>query len=139
MNPKRFLIYVAIACLLALSACEKSVAPVSDVLTAADDGSSVEVNVGDILQIYLSENKTTGHEWETEDINTSLLQYIDEQFQINPECRGTPGCGGMITIRFKAIKKGLTALRLVYRQTEEMGFVEDGPAVDSFEIIIKII
>jgi predicted secreted protein len=92
-----------------------------------------------MLQVSLAENSTTGYEWETEAVDSSILLYVDEQFQLDPYCGDRVGCGGTITLRFEAAGTGLTILRIVYRRTEEMGFVSDGPAVDTFEATVQVV
>ena len=36
----------------------------------------------------------------------------------------------------EVIGTGQSLLRLAYRQTEEMGFSSDGPAIDTFEVTV---
>jgi hypothetical protein len=43
-----------------------------------------------------------------------------------------------VAISYDAVGVGQTVLRLVYRQSEEMGFAADGPPSAIFEVTVRV-
>jgi inhibitor of cysteine peptidase len=88
-------------------------------LTQADAGSTVTLHRGDILEIALAGNPTTGYSWEVEGGAEAVLRQ-----------KGTPefkresallGAGGMMIFRFECIAVGDVTLSLIYRRSFEPG------------------
>ncbi len=84
-------------------------------LTAKDDGATADVTVGDLLQVSLAGNPTTGYTWEAAPAPDAavLAQLGDAQFAPESNLDGAPGT---MTLMFKAIGAGKTTLTLVYHQ-----------------------
>jgi inhibitor of cysteine peptidase len=80
------------------------------VLTEVDNGGSVALSVGDLLQIRLFENPTTGYRWEIEAVNQSILaeRGVTSEGAVNP----APGAGRYISFLFGAEQAGATQLHL---------------------------
>ena len=91
-------------------------------LRARDSGRSVRVAIGEIVEVVLDENPTTGFRWEVAHQPSTLelkgSEYVpDEPLRI--------GSGGRTTIRFLVVRSGSEALRLELKRSWEM---DVGPA-----------
>lgn len=88
-------------------------------LTAADDGTTVEIETGQVLSITLEANPTTGYTWEvTESPSEQVLKQVGE-IEFEPES-DLIGAGGVQLIKFKVVNAGQTSLKLVYHRPWEM-------------------
>ena len=102
--------------LTALSACGAT----NEVkLDAGDDGSQVELKVGQTLVVSLEGNPTTGYTWETAELDEQVLQQAGET-EFKPDSDAI-GAGGVQTLRFETVISGQTTLNLVYRRPWEEG------------------
>jgi predicted secreted protein len=81
----------------------------------ADNGATVELKIGERLEVALSGNPTTGYNWEVQPLDTPVLQQVGER-DFEPDDPDADGSGGTVTVRFDAIAAGQTALRLEYRR-----------------------
>jgi len=85
-------------------------------MTESDSGKTVEVDVGDKLELSLQENATTGYRWEIEDLDHKIISVKDEDYQ---PASGKVGSGGSKKWSLKAIAPGKTECRLkLWRQFE---------------------
>ncbi len=102
-------------------------------LTIADNGRSLNVNVGEELVIDLEGNPSTGYTWEPRNMDGSFVQQVGEtEFRSgNP---GLIGASGTLTLTFKALKPGRTNLTLVYHRPWET----DVQPLGSFDITLFI-
>jgi predicted secreted protein/putative hemolysin len=96
------------------SANQAGVGDVDKTLTQADNGSKVTLKVGDVLEVTLDSNPSTGYSWQVKANDRNVLLPLGEpQFTLgNPT--PMPGAGGTETFQFKALAKGQTTLTLVY-------------------------
>jgi len=117
-----------------LSACSTSVSPEKSTmqLSEADAGRQVELHVGDILELTLPVNPTTGYQWETSDLDSAILRPVGEQ-TFEPSSNAV-GSGGEVTLRFEAIGTGQTALKLILRRP----FEKDVSPIQMFEAIVIV-
>lgn len=90
-------------------------------LTAADNGSTVELKRGQVVSITLEANPTTGYTWEVvEPRDGQVMRQVGEiEFIPNRQESGIVGSGGVQIIRFEAINAGQTVLKLVYHRSWE--------------------
>ena len=63
------------------------------------NGAIVELTVGEVLEIQLAENRTTGFRWHVQTDGTPVCQPVDDRFE-SPS--GPPGRGGTHTWQFRA-------------------------------------
>jgi inhibitor of cysteine peptidase len=92
-------------------------APSSLKLTEADNGSTVELALGDTMEVVLDGNPTTGFTWESVAPDTAVLQQVGEpEFVAETELLGS---GGKFTFRFQAVGSGQTVLQLIYHRPWE--------------------
>jgi len=101
-------------------------------LDAESNGGSVELQVGDELQITLEGNPTTGYLWDLNEVDREVL-----------DMPGTPeyeqqgdllGSGGLYTLTFVAVKAGQTELSLRYYRPFEM----EAPPEDTFVLDVTV-
>jgi len=86
-------------------------------MTEADSGKTVEIDVGENLELSLQENATTGYRWEIENLDNKVISVKDEDYQ--PSSGGKVGGGGTKKWSLKAIAPGTTEFRLkLWRQWE---------------------
>ena len=102
-------------------------------LTTADNGSQVEVKVGEQIVITLDSNPSTGYTWEAKNLDTAMFEQVgDPAFSSsNPDLIGS---GGTLTLTFKALKAGTAALTLVYHRPWEMGV----DPIDTFSVTVSM-
>ena len=111
----------------ALTSCASPAASVTK-LTAQDAGSTVNIRVGNTLEIALEGNPTTGYTWEiAPESGTLLSQQGEAEFK---SASSALGSGGIVTLRFKAIQPGTMKLKLIYHRT----FEPSVPPLQSYEI-----
>lgn len=85
-------------------------------LNENDAGKTVEIQVGDELDIILEGNPTTGYVWEVMSINSTVLKLSSSSFVANDN---TLGANGMETIKFQALTEGQTELNLHFHRPFE--------------------
>ncbi|KAF5430130.1 CASH domain-containing protein [Candidatus Methanophagaceae archaeon] len=87
-------------------------------LTAADNGTEIELKKGQSLLITLEANPTTGYQWDlVEPPEGHILQQVGA-ILFKPDTI-LPGASGVQTILFEAVGTGKTALKLVYHRPWE--------------------
>jgi inhibitor of cysteine peptidase len=105
------------------------------VLGAEDNGSQVELTSGQVLEVTLASNPTTGYSWEVSEVDETVLTQVGEvEFQQAP-AEGEPvtGAGGTETFRFAA-SAGETTLTLVYHRPWE----KDVEPLETFTVQVVV-
>jgi len=116
----------------ALAAYGASPAANAKKLTAADANSTVTLKVGNLLEVSLEGNPTTGYTWELAPGGGVLLSRQGaSEFKPNTKAMGS---GGVVTLRFKAVQEGRMKLKLVYHRT----FEPNVPPVKSFDVDLVV-
>ena len=101
-------------------------------LTEKDNGSTVNVSVGQYLEIILASNISTGYSWNVVSIDPALLSQEGEgKYKREVE---RIGGGGHTTFRFKAIEKGEASLTLAYYRIWE----KSQPYEKTFTVTVSI-
>lgn len=92
--------------------CSPRARAATRIVTDADKGGSVQLKVGDILEVRLRSNPTTGYQWTVHVRSTPLLRLIG-QSQTHAQ---QPGVGRPIlqVFRFQAVGAGEGVLLLHY-------------------------
>jgi len=104
-------------------------------LGAADNGSQAELSSGQVLEVTLASNPTTGYSWQVSEVDGAVLTQLGEaEFQQAPT-EGEPlvGAGGTETFRFVAAT-GETTLALVYHRPWE----EDVEPLEIFTVQVVV-
>lgn len=100
--------------------------------TEKDAGSTVEIECGDTLSVFLAANPTTGYNWRVSSVDRAVLPEAGP-----PSYRRDSdliGSGGMITLSFEAAAPGKTLLSIVY----ERPFERDVPPVRTFGLTVIV-
>lgn len=103
------------------------------ILSEKDANSTVVLKVGEIFQVVLPGNPTTGYNWEMVSGNIAILRQIGErEFKRDSELIGS---GGKFVFTFEAASPGQAIIRLIYHRPWERNI----PPANTFEIttIIK--
>ena len=80
-------------------------------LTDQDNGRHLPVHVGDLLEIHLAENATTGYRWAPDSYDSGLLELVEA----TADYPGTAvGSGGEAVFRFRIVGVGSSTLALKY-------------------------
>jgi inhibitor of cysteine peptidase len=105
-------------------------------LTEADANKTIAVKTGDLLVLRLKSNATTGFSWAPAAGTGQGLALQGKGEYIQPKSTGVPmpGAPGAQLWRFKAIKKGQTALKLVYSRPWEKGVAP----VQTWGVTVKV-
>jgi inhibitor of cysteine peptidase len=103
---------MALAAVLMFASKSQAVAAAARVITDADKGGSVQLRMGEILEVHLSSNPTTGYKWYVHPKSTPLLKLLG---QSRTQAR-EPGVGRPIlqVFRFQAVAIGDGVLLLHY-------------------------
>ena len=101
-------------------------------LTRTDGGSTVELRVGDVVAVRLTENPSTGFVWSTESANGDALRLVGSEY-LTPADGGVGG-GGQRSLLFRAVATGTVELRLkLWREWEG-----DKSIVDRFAATVRV-
>lgn len=84
-------------------------------LTEADNGRTVDLKVGETLEVTLPENATTGYRWAVDRLDPGIVE-AHESKPIYPS--GPTGSAGEVTFSFKAGKAGSGEVSLNWRHFE---------------------
>ena len=101
-------------------------------LTQADAGSTIKLHPGDMLEIVLQGNPTTGYAWEVQPgAEAVLTQKGVPEFKRDSALLGA---GGLMTFRFDVVAVGDVPLSLIYHRAFEPGV----PPLKTFAINVKV-
>lgn len=149
---KSFLPLFLVSALL-LAACEEQPTPVdlddpdpaevvttvpgeiepANVLTEADNATSVSLAIGEELVIRLGSNPSTGYAWQIHEIGDNLQVVGESRYEATPTEEPVVGSGGHETWRFEAIAEGESTLALHYQPFDE----ESEPA-DTWSVNVTV-
>ena len=106
------------------------------VLGAKDNGSQVQLAAGQVLEVTLDSNPTTGFGWEVSEVDGAVLTQVgDVEFrEASKESEEMVGVGGTETFRFSSAA-GETTLTLVYRRSWEEGI--DPLETFTVEVVVR--
>jgi len=85
-------------------------------LTESDSGKTVELKVGDELEIALSANPTTGYTWDVSMVDSAVLKLDKSDFLAGDSIVGS---GGTTVMKFHAIAPGTSGVKLIYHRPFE--------------------
>jgi inhibitor of cysteine peptidase len=102
------------------------------VITAQDQGGTLEADPGDVVVIRLEENMTTGYGWEVGAMDSSLVELLDSEYAEAPGI--ALGRGGTRTLRFRTRSSGSERIQLRLQRPWE----SEDAAVEHFEVTIRV-
>lgn len=117
---------------LLLVFCAPSASAAAKMVTDADKGATVQLKTGDVLELRLKSNPTTGYEWSVEPKSTPLLK-LTGQSQTGAT---QPGVGRPIfqIFKFQATGRGSGVLLLHYVRSWE----KPDPNEEQFDLHLTI-
>ena len=122
--------FICAVLVFALSACNTGDSAIT--ITAKNAGDTIELQTGEIMDITLEGNPTTGYQWEPEIPLIGMLEQVGEA-EFVPDSQAT-GSGGKVTLTFKAIAPGEGTLRLIYRRPWE----QEMEPLEAFEVKVVV-
>jgi len=127
-----FIVVLSLVILLSISSCSDTE---KYYFTGKNNGENVDLNVGDIINLRLDSNITTGYSWElSETTDTEIISLESSLYENSQENEDIVGAGGAELFSFRAISAGQTDLILEYIRPWEEGME---PA-DSFTLKITV-
>lgn len=101
-------------------------------LREQDAGRTVQLQLGQRLEIVLPGNPTTGYQWEPTIADNSILRTVGEPV-FKPDTSAL-GSGGQVTTTFEAVAVGQTMVTLVYHRSFEAGT----PPLKTFAVTVTV-
>jgi inhibitor of cysteine peptidase len=101
-------------------------------LREQDSGRSVEVQVGEKLEIILEGNPTTGYTWEQTTGDGAIVKLDGDPLYTSES--NLVGAGGTYLFRFSAVAPGETSLTLIYHRSFESGV----PPLKTFTVLVTV-
>lgn len=99
----------------------------------ADNGQSVTMGVGDMLQITLAENQSTGYLWSVVTNDESVLRSSDAPaYEVESDA---DGAGGIKTFMFEGVAPGTSVLRMVNAMAQDTAVQPDR----TFELTVQVV
>jgi inhibitor of cysteine peptidase len=97
------------------------------------NGGTVELLVGDQVEISLPGNATTGYVWTLDQVDKKILEpQGDPEYKVQGE---GVGVGGKYIFRLKALAVGETSVEMEYRQPFGTGEI---PPEKKFNILVRV-
>lgn len=103
-------------------------------LTRADENRTAELRVGEVLEIRLAENPSTGFRWAVEESQQRLLGLENTRY-VPPEEGGFIGARGQRIFSFIAKQPGAVVLKLKYWRV----FEGDASVTERFTVTVQIV
>ena len=100
-------------------------------LSENDSGKTVEIRVGDELEVILPGKPTTGYVWEVSSLDSAVLRLGKADFFANGEAIGS---GGMEIIKFHALAAGKNEVKLIFHRP----FEQNMPPLKTFAVTVII-
>jgi inhibitor of cysteine peptidase len=117
-----------------LTAC-KLEPPKTVQVTEKNTGGTVKLDKGDILEVALIGNPSTGFNWEIQFLDTAVIRQKGEMtFKADRDEPGFAGSPGTITMNFEAVGSGETNLLLVYHRPWE----KETPPIQTYKLTVKV-
>ena len=134
MIKSKWMWVVGVVLLIGLIGCGGGGAGPENVFIAdeGDNGQTVTMGVGDVLQVMLPENQSTGYLWAVVTNDEAVLRPSEQPaYDVDSDAEGS---GGTKTFLFEAAGVGTSVLRLVNARQQETA-VE--PAA-TFELTVQV-
>jgi inhibitor of cysteine peptidase len=102
-------------------------------LTAGNNGASVEVTSGQVMNIKLESNVTTGYKWTlVDEPQPAIVRLLSSRY--DAPVAGGVGAGGNEVWQFQAVGRGTTSLKLAYARS----FEPNNPPAKEFALTINV-
>lgn len=87
--------------------------------TDPENGTTVTMRPGGMLNLKLDSNPTTGYYWYLKDIDASRVDQLSEDYFADPAPEGLTGSGGHQMFVFEALQIGKSDLVLSYERSPQ--------------------
>jgi inhibitor of cysteine peptidase len=104
------------------------------ILTEADAGQTIELEVGEEFAVKLAGNPTTGYTWKMATSEAAVVEQAGQSTYEEDDDNGRVGAGGYMTLPFKATRPGQQLLQLSYYRPWE----EDVAPIGTFDVTIVV-
>jgi inhibitor of cysteine peptidase len=118
MIRKNHILAAVAIILLVVTACATHKTTTS--LTATNNGSQVDLKLGDEIIITLDSNPSTGYTWEAVNLDATMFKSSGEPIFTRGDST-LVGSGGTLSLTFKTLKTGNSTLTLIYHRPWETG------------------
>jgi len=123
-GPASVVLLGLLAVALVVGACgPRNVEPDVQTITGADSGTTVRLEVDEILEVRLDSNPTTGYAWHLldDDLQTDVVQVMSSDYVADETPADEPiaGSGGTEVWRFRAMRAGEATIGMVYYFTDD--------------------
>ncbi len=98
-------------------------------ITKTDSGKELHAEIGEVFELRLPENPTTGYRWELRSHGDPVLELAEDAFAPSGDA---VGAGGMRRWTFRILRAGVARLELVQRRSWERN------ATDTFNVAIRV-
>lgn len=95
------------------------------------DGTTITLAVGDVLEVALPANPTTGFTWEVTAVDGAILSAAGDWVFVADST--AIGSGGTMSFSFDVLAPGTTTLEMVYYRT-----FESEPPADTFTVTVTV-
>jgi inhibitor of cysteine peptidase len=102
------------------------------IITESHNGQSISMPVGEIVEIHLSDNPTTGYRWSPADLGDAVLSLQDSGFH---QTNSAVGSGGNASWTFRAKAAGHAQLKFKRWRPWE----GDSSIVDRFSLSVEVL
>jgi len=103
-----------------------------NVLTERNAGETIALSLGDMVNVRLAENPTTGSTWTTPQFDNVCLTLDDDRYVTRAQ--DTIGGGGVREFAFRALRVGQTQVRTVLKRPWE----DDAQAQSAFVLTVIV-
>lgn len=100
-------------------------------LSEKDNGREVRMCAGQVFEVALEGNPTTGYTWTVAYASAGRIKKTGEKYRPKTKALGSPG---IMTMKFSAVSPGKASLKLIYHRPWEKNI----PPVRSFQINILV-
>jgi predicted secreted protein len=103
--------------------------------TLENNGDTVELQIGETMELKLESNPTTGYSWfPDEDTDNTIIKLTSTEYNQTKKAEKLVGSGGFEYFFFEALSSGSTELVLNYERPWE----EDEEPVNTFRLDIEV-
>ena len=98
-----------------------------------DNGSDITLSAGQLFNITLPGNPTTGYAWETSPTPDAAILELVEEPTFTSDSKAL-GSGGEFIFTYRAVGAGQTDLRLIYHRS----FEQDTPPLEEYTLTVRV-
>src|SRR3954468_19695823 len=101
------------------------------IVTESQNGKSIKIPVGEVVEIHLSDNPTTGYRWSPADLGDAILSLQDSTYH---QTNAAVGSGGKASWTLRAKAAGHAQLKFKHWRPWE----GDPSIIDRFSLAVEV-